>query len=390
MQVSCEECGKLYNIPPEKLTKINDEISSLTCKECGYVITVLMSKAKESKKKALTTSSPISPSSDKTKKDKIENTKKKKDNSEKISKSRDLKLKGLGLRDKMLFLFLVIPLTLMAGAGLFSQKQLNYLTSTITADSTKVVVELVEEKIIEKARSVALQSRIHLWSHPDLSKGEFNDNKDFKRIAVQKVGINGSTALLEKPVMNKKNDDWIVWAHTNIKIAKLKFKDILKNDDEKRYESLFKIIEKVKNKKEVHDYYDWIDKDNKIKKIFMTITLVEGTPYYIIATAYMDDFTKDIDRLKADVNKVSTNTKNINLGILIGSLIILGLSISIYGYKLTRNIQYLTDAADRISIGELDTEIEIVSKDEIGSLAEAISRMQDSLRFSLERLKSIQ
>ena len=61
--------------------------------------------------------------------------------------------------------------------------------------------------------------------------------------------------------------------------------------------------------------------------------------------------------------------------------------IIIYGYRLTRNIKYLTEAADRISVGDLEAEIEVTSKDEIGNLADAISRMQDSLRFSIERLR---
>ena len=69
------------------------------------------------------------------------------------------------------------------------------------------------------------------------------------------------------------------------------------------------------------------------------------------------------------------------------SLVVLGASILIYGYRMTRNIRELTEAADRISIGELDTTIPVRSSDEIGMLAEAISRMQDSLRLSIERLR---
>ena len=50
-------------------------------------------------------------------------------------------------------------------------------------------------------------------------------------------------------------------------------------------------------------------------------------------------------------------------------------------------IRKLTDAANRISVGELGVEIEAKSKDEIGDLAEAITRMQDSIRLSIERLR---
>jgi methyl-accepting chemotaxis protein len=43
--------------------------------------------------------------------------------------------------------------------------------------------------------------------------------------------------------------------------------------------------------------------------------------------------------------------------------------------------------AERISVGDLDIEIESTSTDEIGELSEAISRMQESIRLSIERLR---
>jgi len=57
------------------------------------------------------------------------------------------------------------------------------------------------------------------------------------------------------------------------------------------------------------------------------------------------------------------------------------------GRALSRPIIKLTDAADRISVGELDVEIDTQRKDEIGDLAEAIALMQDSIRLSIERLR---
>lgn len=57
------------------------------------------------------------------------------------------------------------------------------------------------------------------------------------------------------------------------------------------------------------------------------------------------------------------------------------------GRALSRPIIKLTHVADRISVGELDIEINTKRKDEIGNLAEAIARMQDSIRLSIERLR---
>jgi methyl-accepting chemotaxis protein len=58
-----------------------------------------------------------------------------------------------------------------------------------------------------------------------------------------------------------------------------------------------------------------------------------------------------------------------------------------FGRALSRPIIRLTDAADRISVGELEVKIDTSRKDEIGDLAMAIARMQDSIRLSIERLR---
>ncbi|HVO84913.1 MAG TPA: cache domain-containing protein [Syntrophobacteria bacterium] len=55
--------------------------------------------------------------------------------------------------------------------------------------------------------------------------------------------------------------------------------------------------------------------------------------------------------------------------------------------SLVRPIKELTNAADRMSLGDLNVEIKTSARDEIGQLAEAIGRMQDSLRLSIERLR---
>lgn len=54
---------------------------------------------------------------------------------------------------------------------------------------------------------------------------------------------------------------------------------------------------------------------------------------------------------------------------------------------LVRPIRELTDAADRISAGQLNTPIEVKSRDEISLLANAIGKLQTSLRIAMERMK---
>jgi methyl-accepting chemotaxis protein len=54
---------------------------------------------------------------------------------------------------------------------------------------------------------------------------------------------------------------------------------------------------------------------------------------------------------------------------------------------LATPIMKLTDAAERMSLGDLNVKIDVQSRDEIGLLAQAIGRMQTSLRMAMERLR---
>ena len=47
----------------------------------------------------------------------------------------------------------------------------------------------------------------------------------------------------------------------------------------------------------------------------------------------------------------------------------------------------LTEAANRISLGELDAPIAVQAEDEIGTLAESLDRMRISLKQAIERLR---
>ncbi len=81
----------------------------------------------------------------------------------------------------------------------------------------------------------------------------------------------------------------------------------------------------------------------------------------------------------------ASRSKNINIGIISGTLLFIGFVVFLYGKKLTGRIKHLSVIADRISSGDLDAEIKIKSKDEIGKLADALFRIQESLKVSKEK-----
>jgi methyl-accepting chemotaxis protein len=119
----------------------------------------------------------------------------------------------------------------------------------------------------------------------------------------------------------------------------------------------------------------------------MVCTPVAGTPFVVAATTYLDEFTGPVKLMETRASLLTEKTRLIIWAILGGTILLIGVIVLIYGHRLTGKIKSLTDVAERISIGDLEIEIETQSRDEIGELAEAISRMQESIRLSIERLR---
>ncbi len=72
---------------------------------------------------------------------------------------------------------------------------------------------------------------------------------------------------------------------------------------------------------------------------------------------------------------------------LIITVVIVVVIAFVFSRRLSRPIMQLTDAADAVSRGQMDTPIEGMERgDEIGLLASAINRLRNSTRLAMERL----
>ena len=376
MIVSCEDCGKQYRIHTEK---IRGQSARFRCKACGYVILV--------NKPSPVADEPLKPARPTLTISKQKLNGPPKEESEpaqtEAPKVPPTKLKGIGLKGKLMF-FLLVPLILALAIGaFFSLKHMVGLSDLITEESSRIVTQMAERQIAEHARAVSLQVGLYLLSHPELKRGRFQKDAELKKIAVQKVGSTGYTALHAVP---NKNGIWRNWAHINPKIVGIDM-STLKKPMGKAFYGFWRVFSAGKDGKESSGYYTWQDADGRFRDKFMVCAPVKGTPYYVASTTYLDEFTRPVEKLKARSQKTAKRVRNINAGVMLGTIILIGLIVFFYGRKVTGNIRRLSEVADRISIGELNAEIDVKSKDEIGELAEAISRMQDSLRLSIERLR---
>jgi HAMP domain-containing protein len=283
----------------------------------------------------------------------------------------------------MTLLFFLIPIALAAAAGFLYLWQLERLSTQLTTESSRVATRMAEDRIAEKARSVALEVRLFLTAGRDLQKQKFNETPEFRTVAVQKVGETGYTAVYEFP---DSEGVWRTWAHANAKIIGIDMKTLEKSLG-KNFPGFWKVFSGVQGGKESKGYYAWQDPDGSVRDKYMVCTPIEGTRFVVAATTYLDEFTMPVKVMEANARKSVIRARNATFGILAGTLILMGLIVSIYGHRLTSRIRNLTQVADRISVGELETEVVITTRDEIGDLGEAITRMQDSIRLSIERLR---
>lgn len=81
------------------------------------------------------------------------------------------------------------------------------------------------------------------------------------------------------------------------------------------------------------------------------------------------------------------------LGILVGIIAVVAAAVSaatglLLSRGIVRPILHLSRAADQISMGDLETQIEVRSRDEIGALAESIERMRTSLKAAIQRMRA--
>ena len=382
MIVICEECGKKYRIDPER---IKGRAASFKCRACTHVILV---------SKPATAS--VEPENEYIPDNKLVGTRAEPEETfaprtekEQPSASEEppapfkRKKKGLGLRAKMMLLFLFVPLLLIVCAGLFYIWQLDQIAKLFSNESTKIVNKIAEDRIVDFSTAVAMQCKLYLMSHPELLEEDFADDMGFKTLAVQQVGQKGYTALYKKPGAD---GVWRTWVHVNPKIIGINMKDLEKSLGS-HFSEFWKIYTAVENGKKSIGYYTWKDKDGKFRQKFMACSPIAGTPYVIAVTTYLDEFNQPVKLMAERSRFLIEQAKLIALGILGGAIVLIFLIITIYGNRIAGKIKSLTEIADRISVGELDIEIETTSRDEIGDLADAISRMQESIRLSIERLR---
>lgn len=305
------------------------------------------------------------------------------------------RMSTMGLQGKLMFAvfipivlaFLVIGVLLFVSIGpLVSIRSLG--TSSLTElgaesvkESTALLNKLGEQVIQEKAESVARQIEIYLEAHPGLSGTSLTNNHRLQEIAVQRVGQTGYTAV--------HNNKGINYFHVNPKIVGINLHGLAGQLPD------FVKIMKEGLSGPTGGYYNWKDVDGTIRPKYMYTTPVEGTNLIVAATTYIDEFGKPASAIYGKVGQMqSTYSARYNkrfLVFLVIVLIVLAVLLAViykYSLSITRPIRHLSEVADKISMGDLDTTVHVEGEGEVAMLGESIERMRTSVKTAMERLEN--
>ena len=271
------------------------------------------------------------------------------------------------------------PLRLTSVKDIGSES-LRELSGTFSKESKSSLDKLGEKIIEEKAIDVAGQMEIFVRSHPKMKREDLLKDPWLREIAVQKVGETGYTAVHDTNGIN--------YFHENPQIVGMDLHQF-----SERLPAFWKILE-VSLKGPASGYYDWKEADGKIRSKYMYLTPVKGTDFIVAATTYIDEFSRPARVIETKMRgiesryleKYDRKIQMFYLTILIVFIVLL-MVIYFYSRSVIRPILYLSEVADKISMGELDTPIEIEAKGEVGALAESIERMQTNVKAAIERLQ---
>ena len=295
----------------------------------------------------------------------------------------------LGLKEKFLLIVLLPVLVTFIVIAVYSRVSMNAFGEKIGVESTAIVTQMAEAAILEKARSVAKQVELALQMYPGLRREEFNDHSVIGKLATQKVGLTGYTALFSIP--EKNSPGYPTWVHPAKELIGKDTPPIVQKRLGDSYLDWFNIYKGPGEGKEATGYYLWKDEQGKERAKFMASVPVANTPYAVSATTYLDEFLVPVKKVEGEIDDHLASIGMVHMGTMAVGLIVFAGCVLFGISKISRQIVRLTEAISEVSMGQVDNEIEIVkSNDELQDLSEAFERMRTGVKFIMQKLEKSQ
>lgn len=347
MFVNCEECGKRYTIDENKITGEN---ARFKCKACGNIINVVKPPPQAEPEPMLDDFAPsLSTTEINTKQEEsgqnAEYTGPERRSVKRKPQTLPAKKGGLTLGAKLLIMFLSF-IVILGSALIYT-----YL---------KYVPDLITEQINLRTYSVSSYFS-NTVLQPLLLRNYLQINKNTEVVS-KLPGVAYATVLNKKGVV-------VSGLFSNLQRFSPDFIAMVKKEGFPKNLSLQNRIPDGAKKSEK----DLTAGGQKIYDVGISIGNTGGE-------AHVGLFT-------VDVEKAAHPTIMPLLIILVVMAILGGLGIIFLTRTISGPIKLLTEAAERISLGEIDIAINVKGSGEIGDLAASLERMRFSIKTAIERLR---
>jgi methyl-accepting chemotaxis protein len=270
----------------------------------------------------------------------------------------------------------LVPLFLAGIWGLYTQQRTSALA---VGRAEEILAAKGEETILHTAQSVAQQIELYLATHPQVDLADTTQleaNVELAKIAVQKVGETGYTAVFDdKAITHFHPDPQRVGQDMSTLADKLP--------------KFWAILSKSLDGSPAQGYYDWEDADGRIRPKYMSIIPVGDTSLRVAATTYIDEFSQPALQVGAELDRMQASARVQWLAALVIVAVLAIVGASLMGRWLSRPIGQMVDVAERIADGNLCVEPPSDSMGELGLLAAALSQMATHLCSLIRQVQTM-
>jgi two-component system, NarL family, sensor histidine kinase DegS len=263
------------------------------------------------------------------------------------------------------------------------------LGETAIRESTAALNQLGEAAITQKAQDVARQVEMYLAAKPPMTAAEMRDDAALREITVQPVGETGYTTLFDL-------DSLVILIHRFPEQER----DILTLME--TLPAFWGIVESATGGKASAGYYDWREVDGRIRQKYASIVPVvtpDGRDLNLWATTYIDEFSRPAADTREGIgtailssrdyiHDVTTDIRTIFITVFVLVIgVVAGLAL-LLSRAITRPVIALQQGAREIGAGNLDYNLDLKSRDELGELAGAFNQMALSLKHYTQELEA--
>ncbi len=262
-------------------------------------------------------------------------------------------------------------------------------------ESKRIIEGLAQQNVKEISAHVAQEIELYLAAHPKLSMADLQQQKNFERIALQKIGENGYTAIYE--ILGGINR-----FHPNAKMENKSYLELSQELPE--FGNL--IREHVSaGGKELGGFYSWRGQNGEIRKKYMYLRAInlktaDQVQLGVAATAYVDEYSiimtainartqKVLQQTQKDSRKIISSIYQRNIIILLSLIVVLALVILLFIKQSIKPIRQLIEEMNSFSSGNKDIVVNISAQDEIGQLARSFAVMTNKLLVEESKTKEV-